>query len=79
MSNEKVRENRLRRKLERMGYRLKKNRVKDKDAWNHGGFMILDFWNDTVVAGSEIAGRPYCLSLDDVEAFTRERGPNRPE
>lgn len=41
---EKVRENRIRRKLARMGYGLTKSRVRDHQAYNYNGYMIVDAW-----------------------------------
>lgn len=69
MDDEKVRENRLRRKLNRMGYHLTKNRLRDGRAIGYGGYMILDRGNSFAVAGA--SPYAYSLSLDDVEAFTK--------
>ena len=69
MSEEKVRENRLRRKLERMGYCLMKSRRRDPQAYDYDGYMILDYWTNAVVVGA--GSRPFNLSLDDVEVFTQ--------
>jgi len=72
---EKVWENRLRRKLDRMGYRLVKNRMPGPRAGKYPGYMIFDPWNNRVVAGSKAA--LLSLSLSDVETFTEQNGPNR--
>ena len=77
-TKEKVKENRLRRKLERMGYQLKKSRVRDPQAWNYGGYMIVDAWTGSVTTGTDDVGRPH-MSLDEVDAFTQEAGPSRPK
>ncbi len=69
--NEKVRENRLRRKLERMGYRLCKSRRRDPQAYDYGGYMILNFWSNTVVEG--YTPHAYSMSLDEVEKFTGKK------
>lgn len=67
---DKVLENRLRRKLARMGYRLTKSRRRDPDAYDYGGYMIVDRNNNVVYnAGSENA---HMLSLDDVQEWIRE-------
>jgi len=75
--SEKVLENRLRRKLERMGYRLQKSRSRDERAIGYGGYMIIDKWTSFVEAG----GHPYAysLSLDDVENFSSEEKTNFPK
>lgn len=72
---EKTRENRLRRKLERMGYRLTKSRRRDPRAYDFGGYMILDAWNNNEIAGGHPYG--YSMNIDDVENFTKEEGPNK--
>lgn len=70
MSEEdKVRENRLRRKADRMGYRLLKSRRRDPAALEYGGYMIVDVETGGAVAGTGNAGRGYALSLDDVEEW----------
>jgi hypothetical protein len=73
---EKVRENVLRRKLDRMGFKLVKNRRRDTRAWDFGGYMILDAWTNSVVAGGSVG---YDLSIEDVEAFTEQVKPNPPK
>jgi hypothetical protein len=74
--SKKVRENRLRKKLDRMGYRLEKSRLRDDRAVGYGGYLIADKWKNVVVDGA----RPYeyCLSLNDVETFTEEKPPCLP-
>jgi hypothetical protein len=67
---EKVTETRLRRKLERMGYRLMKSRRRDPDAYDYGGYMIIDAQKNTIVYGSSPIA--FCLSLQDVEDWTKE-------
>jgi hypothetical protein len=67
----KVRENRMRRVLKRMGYLLVKSPRRDPRAYDYGGYMILDLWSKKVVRGN--GGKDaFCLTLDDVEAFTKE-------
>lgn len=69
MNEEKRRESRLRSKLTRRGYRLKKNRVRDERALGYKGYMIADIEAHFIVAGAV----PYnfFLSLDDVEDFIK--------
>jgi hypothetical protein len=71
--DDKVRENRLRRKLERMGYRLMKSRARDPDALTYGGFQIIDPDSKGLVAGWGNAHRGYAFDLDDVEAWIAEQ------
>ena len=52
-NEEKVRENRLRRKLERMGYEMKKSARKDRDALDFGCYIIVDAEKDCLYAGSD--------------------------
>jgi hypothetical protein len=66
---EKVRENRLRRKIERMGYMLMKSRARDPDALTYGGFQIVDPETKMLIAGWGNAERGYALDLDGVEAW----------
>ena len=63
-SQEKTRENRLRRTLYRHGYRLMKQRRK-------AGYMIADVRTDRTVWGYE-GKRLYTLTIDDVDAKVRE-------
>lgn len=70
MDNIKNRENRLRKKLGKMGYGLKKSRLRDGRAVGYGGYMIIDRQTNAVVSGA--APYDYCLSLDDAETFARE-------
>jgi hypothetical protein len=71
VSEEKVRENRFRRKLDRMGYRLTKSRRKDPDAIDYGLFAIIDLESSGTVHASAPWGI-YALTLDDVEAWIVE-------
>lgn len=64
-------ENRLRKRLKRMGYRLKKNRKKNSQIpRNIGGYMVLKLGSNCVVDGAK--PHPFCLSLDDVEFYFRD-------
>jgi hypothetical protein len=69
---EKVRENRLRRKLDRMGLRLMKSRARDPDALTYGGYQIVDVETGGAVAGWGNANRGYALDLDGVEGYLRD-------
>jgi len=56
---EKARENRLRRKAGRQGYKLEKSRLRDPDATGYGTFTL-----------TPAKGRPRTFkSIDAVEAF----------
>ena len=71
-TDEKVRENRLRRMADRQGLRLVKSRRRDPRAIDYGGWMIVDVVTNGIVAGTEAVGRP-SWSLDEVERYL-ERG-----
>ena len=68
---EKTRENRLRRKLSRMGYKLKKNRRRDPQAIDYGGYMIVNTLTNTIDGGG-YGINPYSMNIDDVEKFVKE-------
>lgn len=69
MSEDKVRENRLRRKLDRMGYRLAKSRRRDPDAVDYGCYAITNPSNHVVWG----AGNGwFSLNLDEVEEWIAE-------
>ena len=62
---EKVRENRLRRALERQGFRLVRSARRDPMAVDYGQYTIVD-------NGTTIAGWPQRrFGLDDVERWAR--------
>lgn len=68
-TQEKVRENRLRRMAERQGLRLVKSRRRDPRAIDYGLYTLVSAQTNTVIAGSErTTGRP-SFSLDAVEAW----------
>lgn len=67
-TDEKVRENRLRRMADRQGLRLVKSRRRDPRAIDYGGWMIVDVVTNGIVAGTEAVGRP-SWSLDEVERY----------
>ena len=64
---DKVRENRLRRKADRLGYRLSRSRRRDPDALDYGMYELIDL--RTGGAAHEMPlGRPN-LTLDEVERW----------
>jgi hypothetical protein len=66
MTDEKVRENRLRRMAERQGLRLEKSRRRDPRAIDYGTYQLVDVYDNTLVAYGRQSG--FGLSLDDIEA-----------
>jgi hypothetical protein len=74
---EKVKENRIRRKLDRMGYCLVKSRAKDPQSFTFGGYMIKDAWTGSTLAGAD--PYDYCMKIDDVERYIKTKGPNPPK
>ena len=64
---EKAKESKLRRILQKQGYYLKKSRIRNINADDLGGYMILDAYYGAIVRGSR-----YSLDLDDVEQFASE-------
>ena len=66
--SEKVRENRLRRKADRLGYRLEKSRRRDPDAIDYGKYWIIDLDYGGVAHGSSALGLP-SMTLDEVEEW----------
>jgi len=76
---ERVRENRLRRALERQGFRLLKSRARDPRALTYGGYQIIDPESGGCVAGWSEGGKGpgYTFDLDDVEAWTKATDDER--
>jgi hypothetical protein len=70
---EKVRENRLRRALDRQGYRLLKSRARDPRDLTYGGYQIVGHEDGGTHAGWGNAGRGYSLDLDAVEEWTNQK------
>lgn len=68
----KVRENRLRRALDRQGYRLMKSRARDPRDLTYGGYQIVDHEVGGVAAGWGNANRGYALDLDGVEDWVKQ-------
>ena len=71
MSSEKSRENTLRRKLDRMGYRLQRSRRKDPDAIDYVCYWIVDAETNVVIFGQGALGRP-TATLDEIEQWIEE-------
>lgn len=67
LMTDKAREERARAKLQRLGYRLLKSRVRSPHLNNQGGYQIVEASINGVVAGSD-----YDLSLGDVEEWLEE-------
>ena len=65
MTQQKVRENRLRRAAERQGLRLEKSRRRDPRATDYGTYMLIDQETGGVAAYGLQSG--YGLTLDDIE------------
>ena len=70
MTEEKVRENRIRRMAQRQGYELKKSRRRDPKARGFGGYMLWDVEKNLWVVG--YTPHPYSADIDEVEAFLTE-------
>jgi hypothetical protein len=79
-TEDKVRENRLRRMAERQGFLLLKSRARDPRDLTYGGYQITDMQHGGVVAGWGNAERGYALDLDAAEAWlTTEDNSPRPD
>lgn len=75
--SDKVKENRVRRLAARQGLLLVKSRRRDPNAFDFGGYMLVDAETNGVVAGSSPG--VFSLSLDDAEArLAREVRPVHP-
>jgi hypothetical protein len=70
-SAEKVLENRLRRMLDRRGYRLMRSRARDPRDLTHGGYHIVDH-QGIIVAGRGNIGRNYAMTLAEVHEWVAE-------
>ncbi len=64
MSANKTLERKLRRALEKRGFRLCKSRIHSINADNYGGYMIVDNIGNYVVAGARFE-----MDLDDVATW----------
>jgi hypothetical protein len=70
--SEKVRENRLRAMAKRQGLELHKSRRRDPRAMDYDGWMIVDPFTNSIVAGE--LNSPRALSLDEVERHLTNGG-----
>jgi hypothetical protein len=75
LTEEKIRENRVRRMAERQDCRLEKSRRRDPNAVDYGGYMLISNPKNTVILGG--SPRPYMASLDDVEAWLTRGGKRK--
>jgi hypothetical protein len=65
--SERSREDAARREARRQGCALRKSRIQTPNLDNHGGWMIIDPWQNAIVAGER-----FDLDLDDVERWLAE-------
>ena len=72
MTDNKVRENRLRRKAARQGLILEKSRRRDPDALDFGLYALRDEVQGFPIHGDLIGRYIHSLSIDDVEAWLVE-------
>jgi hypothetical protein len=72
LTDEKVRENRLRRMLQRRGLSLLKSKRRDPKAIDYGGYMIVDASTNALVAGDSNGLTPFSLTIDDVEGWLKD-------
>lgn len=75
MSEEKVRENRLRRVAHRQGFRLLKSRARDPRDITFDGYQLVDLEIGGVVFGYGNASRGYAASLDEIEEWLNSTVP----
>jgi hypothetical protein len=67
----KTLEQKLRRQLRKIGYRLEKSRVRNTHINNQCGYMIIKIYNNIVYCGCN-----YELTLKDVERITADLHKN---
>lgn len=70
-AKDKVMENRLRRKADRMGFRLVKSRRRDPDALDYGCYALIDHEFGGCAFGQGPTGLPGA-SLEEIEAFLKQ-------
>lgn len=61
--NLKIRENKVRKQLQKQGFKLQKRRM-NEDLYNIGQYRILEIHTNAIVTGEN-----YDLTIDDVEKF----------
>jgi G:T-mismatch repair DNA endonuclease (very short patch repair protein) len=69
-STDEAREKRLRKKVQKLGYALKKKRSRTPGHPGYGKFMIVDETINGAVAGHEPF--PYSMDLDQVESWLEQ-------
>jgi len=62
--DEKVRESRARRELQKDGFILRKSRIRNTNCDDYGGYRIVNAYTNGVEVGER-----FDLDLDDVEKF----------
>jgi len=60
-------ENKLRRKADRMGYRLVKSRRRDPDALDFGLYGLIDLETNGSVFAADVLGSPCVATLQEIE------------
>ena len=71
MAIDKVQENRIRRALDRRGFRLHRNRRRDVNALDYGRYQLFDRYTGNLVdAGDDMAC--WFTSLDGVEKWMEQ-------
>lgn len=65
---DKVRENKLRRKAERIGLRIEKSRVRDPMAPDYGKFWILSEYNRSRLLDGYDQNGKHSFTIEDLEA-----------
>lgn len=66
-TQDRTRETRVRRSVERRGFQLQKSRRRDPDGWDYGTYQVIDSRTNTLVFGDFTTGHGFGLSLDDIE------------
>jgi len=69
VTEEKIRENRLRRMAERQGLKLEKSRQRDPRGYLYGTYQLVDPNYNTIVLSDRAYGRGYGMSLDEIEEY----------
>jgi hypothetical protein len=70
---DKTRENRLRRKADRMGLRLMKSPRRDPQALDFGRYALIDHQTGGAINPALINQRTCSWSLDEVETYLQEK------
>ena len=79
MAPDKIREDRFRRELDRMGYRLMKSRARDPHALTYGGYQIADHETGGLVGGWGNCNRGFAFDLDDVQEWLKDARTQSPD